>query len=210
MPVTLRIKILLTAMLMLPCSAAAQQDAFSGLHLGFVQCAPAIYFPLQPGTTVKISEITRDDVTVAGVTHTDAGMLKSYKEEITFEGRSPILLTVTVDLSKWTGNCSSLVYNVDIGGRTRTSSADSAFLSTRLPKTIAFSPEANAGVLLGGGALEGSVDTLVAYDPQRRKYISRQTFGSGGAKFEVSYTDYGWNALARINAFTAKVNLQAR
>lgn len=170
------------------------QFAINDLHLGFAECAPAVFLPLQPGTAVKIE-----------VTYADTGMLSSFRENITRDDRAATTLLIAVDVTKWTGRCSSLGYTVAINGKTIASPMFDGFDEAKLPRTVAFSPVANIGAVIGGGPLEGDFRTQMAYDDRHRRYISQQTFGSGGRLFEIAFSDYGWTPRGSIAGYSARI-----
>lgn len=182
------------------------------LRLGFSGCAPAVFFTLQPEMTTAISDITYADTTIAGRTYTEAGMLKSFKQQISRAGGSPIALTVTVNLGKWTGECSSLEYSTDVAGNTQTSSKYDIFDQSKLPRSVAFSPEENAGVIVAGGPLQRDLVTEFGYDDKNRRSIRRQVFGIGGVTYEVSYSDYGYKGppTGKLSSFTARIRMVPR
>lgn len=173
---------------------ATIQALLKNVRLGFSGCSPAVFFPLQSEMTAKILDITYEH-----------GMLESFREEISYAKRNPILLTVTVNLTKWTGLCSSLEYSVEVAGTKLTSPHFDGFDESKLPRTVAFSPEENAGIILGGGPLQGELVTDLDYDEGRR-YIRRQVFTTDGVKYEVSYSEYGYKSTGRIASFAARLS----
>ncbi len=195
---------LLLSLFLLPifASRVESQDAFRDLHLGFAECAPAVFFPLQAGTSMRISEIT----------YAKTGMLSSFKEEISHAGRRPMMLTVTLDLNKWTGRCTSLEYSVAMGGRVQTSPKYDAFDERKLTRTVAFSPEENVGIIVGGGPLEHDLTTQLGYDEKGRRHIRQQVFGSGGTMYEVSFSDYVWMGppTGKMGGFAARITTVAK
>jgi hypothetical protein len=81
--------------------------------------------------------------------------------------------------------------------------ARSSALPTRRPRP--FSPEEDAGVLVGGGALETDLVTNLGYDDKGRRFISRQSFGIARASYEVVYSDYAYTPMGKLTAFAARV-----
>jgi len=183
------------------------QSATNSLHLGFSACSPAVFFPLEPGLTIKLSEITYADVTIAGKTYRNSGMLKFFKEEILGGRRSPTTLLVTVALDRWKGVCSSLAYSAMFGSQTLQSSPYETFDAGKLANMIAFSSEEDSGVFLGGGALEKDLVTGFGYDAKGRRQIRRQTFGVAKVKYEVVYSDYTYSGppTGKLSGFTARI-----
>ena len=188
-------------------STAQPQSATNSLHLGFSGCSPAIFFPLEPALTIKLSEITYADVTIAGKTHPNSGMLKSFKEEILRGSSSPTTLLVTVALDRWKGVCSSLAYSAMLGGQTLQSPPYETFDAGKLANMIAFSSEEDTGILLGGGALEKDLVTDVGYDTKGRRQIRHQAFGVAKVKYEVVYLDYTYSGppTGKLSGFTARI-----
>jgi hypothetical protein len=189
-----RLAFALALLIVLQMSHLRAQVAMSDLHLGFAECAPAIFLPLQPGTAVKVE-----------FTYEDNGMLSSVRQEITREGGPLTTLLVSVDLAKWNGRCSSLAYRVTINDQSIASPAFDRFDKAKFPRTIAFSPAENVGAVVGGGPLESDFRTQVAYDEKNRRYISQQTLGSGGSTFQITFSDYNWTPRGRIAGYTARI-----
>jgi hypothetical protein len=177
------------------------------LHPGFSGCAPAIFVALEPDTTVRMSAITYADVTIAGKTYPEGGMLKAFREEISHSGRAPTTFTVSVDLGKWTGNCSSLEYSVEVAGRTYTSPKLDAFNDATVPRSVAFAPEEPVSIILGGGLLQGDMTTEFGYDDKGRRYVRRQAFAADGVAYEVLYSDYVYKGppTGKMASFTAHI-----
>ncbi len=163
--------------------------------------------------TINISNITYGDTMIRGKIEPDTGILKSFKEEISYAGRVPVGITVTVNLSKWTGMCSSLEYGVEVGGRTQVSPKYDIFDERKLPRTVAFSPEEPTGVIIGGGGpLEKDLVTEFGYDDKNRRQTRRQTFGTGGVTYEVSYSDYVYKGppTGKMSSFAARITTVAK
>ncbi len=184
---------------LLPLSASLRSQNLPGnLRLGFTGCSPAVFFPLQPAMIVKISEIV----------YARNGMLESFREELSFGDARPIVLIAAVNLSKWTGMCSSLEYSVEVAGRKQTSPKYDAFDDSKLTRTLAFSPEA-VGVILGGGPLETDLKTEMGYDEKGRQYIQRQVLGIGGLTYQVTYSDYRYAGppTGKIFSYSARITV---
>jgi len=186
--------------------AQSQQDT-DAPRLGFSGCSPAVFFSLRPGLTLRLSEITYEDVTIAGKTYVNSGMLKSFKEEVLEGTVSPASVLVTVDLGRWNGTCRSLAYAAQFAARTLRSPPFDSFDVSKLPGMVAFAPEEGAGVLVGGAALETDLVTDLGYDDKGRKYIRRQLFGLANVKYEVLYSDYAYSGppTGKLSGFTARI-----
>ncbi len=191
----------LLCLFLLASASIGSQELLKEMHLGFSDCAPALFVPLRTNTTVVLRDIA----------YAKNGMLDSFTVEVSYAPAAGTSLRATVNHEKWTGTCSSLEYTVEIAGRKQTSQSYDSFDPTKLPRTVGFSPE-GAGIILAGGPLQADLSTKFEYDDRGRRYIPRQEFGVDGVSYEVVYSDYSYLGppTGKLRSYTARIAVRAK